>query len=365
MKRSISIQFILISAISIVYMGLRPAFGAEESLVFSALEKAGGVSVEGEIFVENSFKQVQLNIESPTLNPSSLQALGFYYRYAIDNKTNEIAKLHFTGDASSEWILDELQNIPDKFSGFAKLKEVQINQKFLWGKYGIYDVSWYLANHEFAARWSEALYCDANVNCKISSFLLSGNDKNSLFFFASGQLAKGKMLQRRNNFKYKIEYYPLDIKDGLPLTISFDFQWYAKPEFASMNASGSGTRQINEKIASLFKYYGQKEEKSAPIKLIPVYSVDSKQVKFFPINLLEGIALGAGGFQLLGHFESKSKKYILAKVEIDKVGNYLILPISNDEKLDKDLYEDVVSYLTRTKEFFELLDAEVTKKQVN
>lgn len=189
----------------------------------------GEVSVAGSIVVDNLFRKTQLSLnESDSKN--SIQTLSRYYTLAKKNDKAKLRKLSYVKDGSYSWMSRELNNIPDKFEGFAKLRKADAAHKLFWGDYELFIVDWFTEAPQKVMSWYEAVICVENSQCHISNLLLNGKTSSSIFSSVLTDVY-AKPLKKVPNLPYSVSYVPKPISDSNQnaLVFNFDVEWLNKP----------------------------------------------------------------------------------------------------------------------------------------
>lgn len=189
----------------------------------------GEISVAGSIVVDNLFHKTQLSLnESDTKN--SLQTLSTYYTLAKGNEKAKLRKLSYIKDGSYSWMSRELNNIPDKFEGFAKLRKAVATHKLFWGDYELFIVDWFTEAPQKVMSWYEAVICAENSQCFVSNLLLNGKASSSIF---SGVLTDvyTKPLKKVPTLPYSVSYSPKPFSGSNQnaLVFNFEIEWLNKP----------------------------------------------------------------------------------------------------------------------------------------
>ncbi len=190
---------------------------------------SGEVSVTGSIVIDNSFNRTGLSLnESDTKN--SIQTLSRYYTLAKENDKAKLRRLSFIKDGSYSWMSRELNNIPDKFEGFAKLRKADATHKLFWGDYELFIVDWFTEAPQKVMSWYEAVICAENSQCYVSNLLLNGKTTSSIF---SGVLTDvyTKPLKKVPALPYSVSYLPEPFSGSNQnaLVFNFDIEWLSKP----------------------------------------------------------------------------------------------------------------------------------------
>jgi hypothetical protein len=355
------------------------AMAGESIKLFSIAKSAKGIpTVVGSLYIDKKFTNVSL-LEQTGQEPR-LKVLSDYYQLGQANKGKAITELSFTPDGSHTWMTNELNSIPDKFSGFQKLDKVVATNLIRWGEYSVYGIDWYFAGNRKVGSWLESVICPSVQSCKLSNLVLNGS-KNSELFSVALQEMTNKAAGSVKQLKHQLSIFPLYGKKKFPLDIHFNVNWLSKPMILGdkNDKSAKGDlmvlhqylvelkktqalklkRQEADKVmmAQIGKYWGDFE----PQKLFPVVKGD--EVSHYPPLVFLQRLNNLQTYEVYGVLEAEQESYVIGSGVFNGHKALFVLPIDNSNaKLKQQLNNDALRDLIFTPQFYQTLSSIIKSK---
>ncbi len=142
-----------------------------------------------------------------------LSALQKYYLAVINNKIDELAKMHDFEDGSRERFDRSINSKPDKFAGYKNIDRISIDKSFYWGEYVATHVRLYQGT-DLLTPWTLLFHCSKYV-CKLSDRLFNQDETFSFFAAAVSSFSADKEIafepRQEIYFGDKLTY-PIGIK---------------------------------------------------------------------------------------------------------------------------------------------------------
>lgn len=259
-------------------------------------------SLIGESIVfENTGAKISPNIASINYVRTLLE----YYKLARKNNPNAVVPLYYSGDGALERYKKDINNIPDMFSEFHKLKKVELGNVYYWGDYIAISLNQFGDNNKLITPWMELMNC--NPNCLLSDRLFHLDEKFSFFSTLLPYVRKEPISmanERLTNewaallFEDNITKNPISVRHRLSLLQKH------KPLIAESQNKENGLEKFTAVFLTWFKELFEAEAEDADKDV----NVAIKKIKSFISSVWEqGIA---------GDFERGIDNEMLKKVSV-------------------------------------------------
>jgi|SRR5690554_1209846 len=140
-----------------------------------------GMKVDGSLSGESMrFEGDKADYDKTVGQKAFVNALADYYKLARNNKVQAIRSLYFPADGSLGRYEKDVQEIPDMFSEFHKLRRVEFSDIYYWGNYVAVSMNWYDAGDNLIVPWVELFHCAAK-KCLLSDRLFHQDQPFELF----------------------------------------------------------------------------------------------------------------------------------------------------------------------------------------
>ncbi len=352
-----------------------------------ATDKNNLPSVEGQIYIENNFKELELDlssIKSSLLSDSNI--LSRYYSAAIKNNVSEMQSMSFVSDGSLSWMKEELKATPDKFQGFRNLEKVTLKNRFYWGGYTIWSVDWYVQRNKFAAKWFETTICIKAGDCYISNLLLNGSTESSIFSQAIIELSKSKKISTDLPvLPYSVNYSPQYGSQNKPFVVKYKINWFDKPFLISKTEKNASTedsllrlkdffsailnlKKLDSASSSakihqydeVFKKYWESFSSSA---LLPVFKVKDGVVFHYPYNVFADFIKRGDVLRVFSTLDGGSEIYLVCILESEQQKSIIILDYSVvDKKFVQHSNNDFLGAIIATPNFGRSIQNLITER---